>query len=54
LLSAALRGWIGFVEAASLDWLERRDLPREQLRALLAQMLLGALLAAGATLPELG
>ena len=54
LLRAALRGWIGLVEAASLDWLERRDVSREQLRELLAQMLLAALVAAGATLPELG
>jgi AcrR family transcriptional regulator len=53
LLRAALRGWIGLVEAASLDWLERRDVSREQLRELLAQMLLAALVAAGATLPEL-
>lgn len=53
LLRAALRGWIGLVEAASLDWLERRDVSREQLRDLLAQMLLAALVAAGATLPEM-
>ncbi len=52
LLRTALRGWIGLVEAASLDWLERRDLPREQLRALCAQMLVAALTAAGAA-PEL-
>ena len=53
LLRAALRGWIGMVEAASLDWLERRDLPRAQLRELLAQMLLAALAAAGAVPPGL-
>ncbi len=52
LLRTALRGWIGLVEAASLDWLERRDLPREQLRALCAQLLVAALTAAGAA-PEL-
>ena len=52
LLRTALRGWIGLVEAASLDWLERRDLPREQLRALCAQLLIAALTAAGAA-PEL-
>lgn len=27
----AIRGWIGLVEAASLDWLERRDLTRIEL-----------------------
>ena len=53
LLRAALRGWIGLVEAASLDWLERRDLPRDQLRALLARMLLAALAAADAPPSEL-
>ncbi len=52
LLRAALRGWIGLVEAASLDWLERRDLPREQLRGLLAQMLLAALTAAASAAPS--
>lgn len=48
LVRTALRGWIGMVEAASLEWLTRRDLPREDLRALLAQMLLATLFAAGA------
>jgi AcrR family transcriptional regulator len=50
LLRAALRGWIGFVEAASLDWLARRDLPRDELRALLAHMAVAALMTTG-TLP---
>ncbi len=48
LLRAALRGWIGFVEAASLDWLARRDLPRDELRALCAHMALAALTTTGA------
>ena len=52
LLRTALRVCIGLVEAASLDWLERRDLPREQLRQLCAQLLIAALTAAGAA-PEL-
>jgi AcrR family transcriptional regulator len=51
LLRAALRGWIGFVEAASLDWLARRDLPRDELRALCAHMALAALMTTG-TLPN--
>ena len=51
LLRTALRGWIGFVEAASLDWLARRDLPRDELRALCAHMALAALMATG-TLPD--
>lgn len=38
-----LRGWLGFVEGSSLDWLATRDLPRDQLRDLLAQTLLATL-----------
>ena len=35
----AIRGWIGFVEAASIDWCARPRLSREELRELLAQIL---------------
>jgi AcrR family transcriptional regulator len=42
LLRATLRGWIGFVEAASLDWVERRDVPRAELRNLLLEVLIQA------------
>lgn len=45
-LRVALRGWLGFVEAASLEWLERRDVPRDQLRDLLARVLLATLMTA--------
>lgn len=51
-LRIALRGWIGLVEAASLDWLDRRDLPRDELRDLLARLLLATLVATGTPLPE--
>ena len=44
----AVRGWVGFAEAASLEWLERRELPRDELRDLLIQALTGALGAAAA------
>jgi AcrR family transcriptional regulator len=47
-LRAAVRGWQGFVEAATLDWLERGDLDRAALRELLALTLDGAVEAAGA------
>lgn len=47
----ALRGWLGFVEGSSLDWLARRDLPRDDLRDLLAEMLLSTLLAVDAGPP---
>jgi AcrR family transcriptional regulator len=36
-LRLAVRGWIGFVEAASLDWIDRRQLTREELRDLFVQ-----------------
>ena len=42
LLRATLRGWIGFVEAASLDWVERRDVARGELRNLLLEVLVQA------------
>ena len=35
----AVRGWVGFTEAAVLDWLEHRDLARDELRELLIQAL---------------
>lgn len=53
LLQLALRGWIGLVEAASLDWLDRREVPREQLRGLLEQMLMATIVAAGVEPPAL-
>ncbi len=39
-LRLTLRGWLGFVEATSVDWLERRDLARDELLALWARALL--------------
>jgi len=44
----ALSGWLGAVEAASIDWLTRRDCPREHVRELLVQLLLATLVAIGA------
>jgi AcrR family transcriptional regulator len=35
----ALRGWLGFVEAASIDWCDRPRLSRAELRDLLAGVL---------------
>lgn len=45
-LEAAVRGWTFYVEGVVLEWLERRDLEREQLRELLRGGLLGALATA--------
>lgn len=39
LLRAALRGWIGFVEATSLDWAQHRAARRDELVDLLAAVL---------------
>jgi AcrR family transcriptional regulator len=49
----AVRGWVGFAEAASLDWLEHREVSREQLRDLLASTLVAAVTAAvGVVVPS--
>jgi AcrR family transcriptional regulator len=42
----AVRGWVGFAEAASLEWLERREITRDELRELLIKALTGAVGAA--------
>lgn len=39
-IRTVMRGWIGFVEATSLDWLDRRDLSHDALRDLWADALL--------------
>jgi AcrR family transcriptional regulator len=52
LLRLALRGWIGYVEGASLDWLDRRDADRETLRELLMRALAAAVLASAELSPD--
>jgi AcrR family transcriptional regulator len=42
----ALRAWLGFIDAACLDWVEHGDVPRRAVRALLANSLQSALLTA--------
>ncbi|MFI1372171.1 TetR/AcrR family transcriptional regulator [Streptomyces longwoodensis] len=39
----AVRGWLAFTTAVSLEWLRGRDLAREQVRDLCARALLGVL-----------
>jgi AcrR family transcriptional regulator len=46
VLEAAVRGWIGFNEAVVLRWLDRRDVSREQLRDLMAYVLIDAIQSA--------
>ena len=45
LVRLALRGWIGFVEAVSLDWLDRKEPERPAVRGLLAATLVSTLAA---------
>lgn len=41
----ALRGWVGFLEGACLDWLEARDISKAHLARLLAASVPGAIAA---------
>jgi AcrR family transcriptional regulator len=46
VLRTAVRGWLGFMDGACLDWVEHRDIDRETLHGLLLGTLMGAVLAA--------
>ncbi len=48
----ALRSWIGAVEAASLEWVERRDLPKSTLVELFADLLVHTLTMAAKIEPK--
>jgi AcrR family transcriptional regulator len=45
---AAVHGWLWFMDGACLNWIEHRDLTRDELRDLLLGTLFGALTAADA------
>jgi AcrR family transcriptional regulator len=45
-LRSAINGWLGYMDAAILDWTRARDLPREKLRDLLLAVFAAALMAA--------
>jgi AcrR family transcriptional regulator len=51
-LRTAIRGWLGYMDAAILDWTQAKDLPREQLRDLLIAAFGAALLSAQQVDPE--
>ena len=51
MIRTAFRGWIGFVEAATLDWLSHDDLDGTRLRELMVDTLVGVLRAIGAPVP---
>jgi AcrR family transcriptional regulator len=46
----AVRGWIGFVEGASIDWCANQRLTRQEMRELLAQILFAIMGAVAPTL----
>jgi AcrR family transcriptional regulator len=43
----AVAGWLWFMDGACLDWIEHRDIERDDLRDLLLGVLMGALIATG-------
>ena len=45
---AAVFGWLAFLDAAILDWIEHGDLTRQELHGMLLGAFAGALMAAGA------
>ncbi len=47
-LRAATRGWLWFMDGVILDWLEHRDMSRQEVRDFLLGSLAGTLMAAGA------
>jgi AcrR family transcriptional regulator len=52
-LRTTLRGWLGYIDAAILDWVDNRDLTRDQLRDLLVAAFAAALLAAQQADPKI-
>jgi AcrR family transcriptional regulator len=52
-LRTAIRGWLGYMDAALLDWTQSRDLSRAQMHDLLVAAFGAALLAAQQIDPEI-
>jgi hypothetical protein len=52
-LRTTISGWLGYMDAAILDWAQHGDLPREDLRDLLIAAFVGALLSAQKADPEI-
>jgi hypothetical protein len=46
VLRTAIVGWLGYMDAAILDWTQHHDLTREQLRELLVAAFGAALISA--------
>jgi AcrR family transcriptional regulator len=51
LIRTAVRGWLGFCEATSLEWIERRAVRRAQIRDLMLEVLLATIPVAVRTEP---
>ena len=52
-LRTTISGWLGYMDAAILDWTQHGDLPREDLRDLLIAAFVAALLSAQEADPEI-
>jgi AcrR family transcriptional regulator len=52
-LRTAIKGWLGYIDAALLDWTETHDLPRHTLRDLLLAAFINTLLAAQQADPKI-
>lgn len=52
-LRVAIKGWLGYMDAAILDWTQARDLPREKLRDLLLAAFAATLFAAQQVDPKI-
>jgi AcrR family transcriptional regulator len=52
-LRVAIKGWLGYMDAAILDWTQTKDLSREQMRDLLIAAFGAALLSAQQLDPEI-
>jgi AcrR family transcriptional regulator len=52
-LRTAIKGWLGYMDAAILDWTQARDLPRAKLRDLLLAAFVATLFAAQQVDPKI-
>lgn len=50
-MRSALRGWLGYVEAVILDWVEFRDVPRERIVANMIEVMAVAIASTGVERP---
>ena len=53
VLRTAIKGWLGYMDAAILDWTEHHDIPRQKLRDLLVAAFATTLIAAQQADPKI-